>query len=72
MAFDINEVVAEMLGAIKTTAKKDWDSIKGTASSYLQDRKLRLDLLTSLVLHKEIDREFFIKRTAIRMDKNRF
>ncbi len=62
MAFDINEVLAEMLGTIKTTTKENWNIIKDTASNYLQDRKLRLELLTSLMLQKEIDKEFFLKR----------
>ncbi len=64
MAFDINEVLAQMLGAIKTTTKENWDIVKDTAASYLQDRKLRLELLTSLMLQNEIDKEFFLKRIA--------
>ncbi len=64
MAFDINEVLAQMLDAIKTTAKENWGLVKDTAAGYLQDRKLRLELLTSLMLHGEIDKEFFINRVA--------
>ena len=64
MAFDFNEVVAEMLGAIKTTTKENWDIVKETAAGNLQERKLRLELLASLMLQKEIDKEFFLKRLA--------
>ncbi|MEO6188028.1 MAG: hypothetical protein ABIO82_07925 [Ginsengibacter sp.] len=64
MAFDINEVFAQMLQAIKKTAKDDWGSIKETATNYFQDRKLRVELLTSLMIDKEIDKEFFLKRLA--------
>jgi len=64
MAFDINEVLAQMLGAIKTTAKDNWTNVKDTANSFLQDRKLRLELLASLRLQKQISQEFFVKRLA--------
>jgi hypothetical protein len=64
MAFDINEVLAQMLGAIKTTAKDNWTNVKDTANGFLQDRKLRLELLASLRLQKQISQEFFVKRLA--------
>lgn len=64
MAFDINEVVAQMLGAIKTTAKDNWNIVKDTANTYLQNRKSRLELLASLRLHNEIDQQFFLNRIA--------
>ena len=64
MAFDINEVVAQMLGAIKTTAKDNWNIVKDTANTYLQSRKLRLELLATLRLHNEIDQQFFLNRLA--------
>ena len=64
MAFDINEVLAQMLGAIKTTAKDNWSTVKDTANSFLQDRKLRLELLASLRLQNQISQEFFLKRLA--------
>lgn len=62
MAFDINEVLAQMLGAIKTTVKDNWSNVKDTANSFLQDRKLRLELLASLRLQKQISQEFFLLR----------
>lgn len=64
MAFDINEVVAQMLGAIKDTAKDNWAIIKDSANAYFQDHKSRLDLLASLVLQKQISQKFFASRVA--------
>jgi hypothetical protein len=62
MAFDINEVVAQMLGAVKTSVKDDWKLVKETASTFLQTRKDRLELLASLRLNNEINQKFFQKR----------
>jgi hypothetical protein len=62
MAFDINEVVAEMVGAVKTTVKNDWQLVKETAGTFLQTRKDRLELLASLRLNNEISQKFFLKR----------
>ncbi|MEP6926098.1 MAG: hypothetical protein ABI834_00615, partial [Ginsengibacter sp.] len=64
MAFDINEVLAQMLGSIKTTTKDSWNNVKDSAGTYFQNRKSRLDLLASLLLQKEISKEFFLKRVA--------
>jgi len=62
MAFEINEVVAQMLGAVKTTVKDDWKLVKETANTFLQTRKDRLELLASLRLANEISQKFFLKR----------
>lgn len=62
MAFDINEVVAQMLGAVKTSVKDDWKLVKETASAFLQSKKDRLELLASLRLNNEISQKFFAKR----------
>lgn len=62
MAFEINEVVAHMLGAVKASVKDDWKLVKETAGTYLQTRKGRLDLLASLRLNNEISHKFFVKR----------
>lgn len=62
MAFDINEVVAEMVGAVKKTVKDDWQLVKETAGTFLQTRKDRLELLASLRLNNEISQKFFLKR----------
>ena len=47
MQFDINEVLAEMLGAVKKVTKENWDLLKSTANDFMQSRKLRLELLAS-------------------------
>lgn len=62
MAFDINEVVAEMVGAVKATVKDDRQLVKETAGTFLQTRKDRLELLASLRLNNEISQKFFLKR----------
>jgi hypothetical protein len=64
MIFDINEVVAQMLAAIKDTAKDNWKIIKGNANGYFQDHKSRLELLGSLRIHDQISNEFFKSRVA--------
>jgi hypothetical protein len=62
MAFEINEVVAQMLGAVKASVKDDWKMVKDTAGTFLQTRKDRLELLASLRLNNEINQKFFLKR----------
>jgi hypothetical protein len=62
MAFDLNETLSEMLGAVKKTVGDNWSMIKETANNFLQDRKDRLELLVSLRLNNEINNEFFLKR----------
>ena len=64
MAFDINEVVAHMLGAVKTTVKDDWKLVKESAGAFLQTRKDRLELLASLRLNNEISQKFFFEKTG--------
>lgn len=64
MAFDIHEVVAQMIGAIKDTAKENWKVVKNSANGYFQDHKSRLELLASLRLNKQISDEFFKSRIA--------
>ncbi len=62
MAFDINETLAQMLGSVKTVAKETWKNVKDVANNYLQDRKLRLELLASLRIQKQISNELFLMR----------
>ena len=62
MAFNINEVVAEMISAIKSSVKNDWKLIKDTANDFLDSKKERLELLASLRIQNEINEEFFLKR----------
>lgn len=60
--FDINETMAQMLDAMKSVAKENWKTIKGNANSFLQQRKDRFELLTSLRIANEIKEEFYLKR----------
>ena len=62
MKFDIDETLADMLKAIKAVVKDNWTMVKDNANTYLQDRRLRLELLVSLRLTNEIREEFFQKR----------
>jgi NAD+--asparagine ADP-ribosyltransferase len=62
MKFDIDETLANMLKAIKAVVKDNWNMVKDNANTYLQDRRLRLELLASLRLTGEIEEEFFKKR----------
>jgi hypothetical protein len=64
MAFDINEVVAQMLGVIKDTVKDNWNIVKDGANGYFQDHKSRLELFASLRLQKQISQKFFESRLA--------
>lgn len=64
MAFDINEVVAQMLSAVKDIAKDNWNIVKDGANGYFQDHKSRLQLLASLKLKKQISQKFFLDRVA--------
>lgn len=59
MNFDINELLAQMSGAIKDSVKEDWPIVKEAANTYLLSRKQRLDLLISLRLENQITPEFF-------------
>ena len=62
MDFNINEVIADMANAIKTTVSEDWNSVKEDVSSFLTDRKSRLELLADMRIKNEIDQVFFEKR----------
>jgi len=62
MDFNINEVIADMANAIKTTVSEDWNSVKDDVSSFLTDRKSRLELLADMRIKNEIDQVFFEKR----------
>lgn len=62
MKLDINEILAQMLNAIKISVKEDWNLVKETANTFLQNRKDRLELLASMRISNEIDDQFFKKR----------
>lgn len=62
MDFDINEVVAQMIAAIKGEIKDDWKVVKSTVNSFLQSKKDRLELLASLRLANQINEKDFNQR----------
>lgn len=62
MTFDINETLAGMLNAVRDEVKDNWGIVKANANTFLQGRKGRLELLTSLYITGEIKKEFYLKR----------
>lgn len=57
MEFDINEVLSEMLSAVKGTVEDNWDEVKSVANEFLQRRKERLELLAELTLTGDLPLE---------------
>ena len=55
--FDINEVLSEMLAAVKGTVEDNWDEVKSVANEFLQRRKERLELLAELTLTGDLTLE---------------
>lgn len=64
MKLDINEILADMLAAIKGTIKDDWNVVKKSANNFIQNKKDRLELLANMRLAGAIDNDFFEKRMA--------
>ena len=62
MNFDINEIIAQMIGAIKGEVRNDWDIVKSTVNGFLQSKKERLELLASLRLANQINDQDFKQR----------
>jgi hypothetical protein len=62
MAIDINEIIPRMLEAIKSEVKNDWNSVKGAAAGFLQNKKDRLSFLAALRLNNQISDEDFKQR----------
>ncbi len=60
MDFDLNETLADMLGAIKGAVSDNWDEVRSTANQFIERRKERLNLLAELRLAKEISEEKFL------------
>jgi hypothetical protein len=60
MNFDMNETLAEMLGAIKGAVSEDWGEVKSTAHQFATRRKERLELVAELRLDQEITQEKFL------------
>ncbi|MDB5233000.1 MAG: hypothetical protein JWN76_3805 [Chitinophagaceae bacterium] len=63
MNIDINEVIKDMVNAMKGSFSKDWHLVKDTAEVFFTTRKERLESLANSLLEKEISPEFFLKRT---------
>jgi hypothetical protein len=62
MNFDINEILADKLNAMKGSIKDDWSVVKKSANNFIQSKKDRLELLTNMRLIGAIDNDFFEKR----------
>ena len=62
MALDINEILADMLNAIKISIKDDWAIVKKSANNFIQSKKDRLELLANMRISGEISESFFEKR----------
>jgi hypothetical protein len=59
MEFDLNEVFADMINAVKTNVKEDWPIVRESAATFLESKKLRLGLLAELRLNGEITDKSF-------------
>jgi hypothetical protein len=62
MKFDINEVLSQMLAAIKGEVDSNWNKVKDTANQFLQNKKDRLELLADLRIKGDISQEKFDSR----------
>lgn len=62
MKFDINEVIAQMSGAVKDTVSENWSDAKSATSQFLTNRKERLALIAELRLTGDLTQEKFESR----------
>jgi len=62
MNININEVLADMLSAIKGTVEGNWKKVESTVNQFMQNRKESLELLVQLRIDNEIDQEEFDSR----------
>ena len=62
MALDINEIVAQMLGAVKTSVGEDWPEVKSAMNEFFVSRKARLELLADFRINNLITQEDFESR----------
>lgn len=60
--FDTKKILADMLGVVKQTVKKDWKDVKDVATQFLENRKERLFLLAELRLSGELTDKRFKSR----------
>lgn len=62
MNIDINELLADMMAAIKGSIGEDWVVVRSTVNTYLQNKKQRLELLIKLRIENQIDDNYFKDR----------
>lgn len=62
MKFDINEVLADMISAIKGNVSDNWNEVRSVSNQFLQRRKERLGLLSELRINGELTQEKFESR----------
>lgn len=62
MKFDINEVIAEMITAVKDTVGENWNEVLSVASHFFQMKKERLELLAELRIAGDISQKRFESR----------
>ena len=62
MKLDINETLAGMLAAIKTSVGNDWPQVKSAMNDFLQSRKARLELLADFRINGIITGDEFNSR----------
>lgn len=62
MDFDFNEVLADMLSAVKGEVGEHWEEVKSVANSFFERRKVRLELLADMRIQGDINQAKFEKR----------
>ena len=62
MKFDINEVIAEMVVAVKGAVGENWNEVLPVTNQFLQNRKERLELLAELRISGDISHKRFESR----------
>ena len=62
MNFNINNVIAEMLSAIKGTVEDNWGEVKTVADQFLQRKKERLELIAELRITGDLNQGKFESR----------
>lgn len=62
MNFDINEVIANMSGAVQETVSENWMDAKSATTQFLTNRKERLALIAELRITGDLPQEKFESR----------
>lgn len=68
MSLDINELLANMLQAVKGSLGEDWSVAKGAINTFIEKRKSRLELLIQLRVSNEVSNDFFFKLIGMEKD----